>query len=120
MELPLFDGGYISASIREQLAVLAAAQERLGNLELQIRLEVESALSNLQSTEERMESTRTSIAQARESLRIEQQKYELGSGTIVDVLDAQAALLETETTYYRIQSEYHIAAAQFQLAIGVQ
>ena len=118
MELPLLDGGRINAIIREQRADLAAAQERLGKLELQIRLEVESALSNIQSTEERMEATKTSIAQARESLRIEQQKYELGSGTIVDVLDAQAALLETETTYYRIQSEYHTAAAQLQLAIG--
>jgi outer membrane protein TolC len=59
-----------------------------------------------------------SIALARESLRIEQQKYDLGKGAIVDVLDAQAALLESETTYYRVLSEFHTALAQLKFAIG--
>jgi outer membrane protein len=118
VEMPLFEGGRVGARVREQRANLAAAQQRLHKFELQIRLEVETALSNVRSSQERLDAMRKSLAQARESLRIEQQKYELGKGVIVDVLDAQAALLEAETTYYRVLAELQTALAQVKLATG--
>lgn len=118
LEVPIFEGGQVDAGIREQRANLAAAQERLRLLDLQVRLEVETALLNVESSGERAAAIRTSIAQAKESLRIEQQKYSLGKGAIVDVLDAQAALLETETTYYRVLADFHTAMAQLKLAMG--
>lgn len=73
---------------------------------------------NIGSSQERVEAIRKAIAQARESLRIEQEKYDLGMGAIVDVLDAQAALLESETTYYRVLAEHRTALAQLKLAMG--
>jgi outer membrane protein len=118
VEIPLFKGGEVSARIREQLAVFRAAQERFRELDLQVQLEIETALSNVTSSEERVEAIQKSIQQARESLRIEKQKYELGRGAIVDVLDAQAALQESESTYYRVLSDFHTARAQFKLAVG--
>ena len=120
LEVPIFEGGQVDADIREQRAALAAAQERLRLLDLQVRLEVETALLNVESTDERAAAIRKSITQAKESLRIEQQKYNLGKGAIVDVLDAQAALLESETTYYRVLAEYHTAVAQLKLAMGAE
>ncbi|MDI6451525.1 TolC family protein [Anaerobaca lacustris] len=118
MEIPIFEGGQINATVQEQRAHLAAARERLRKLELQIRLEIETALLSVTSSRKRIEAVRASIVQAREGLRIEQQKYDLGTGAIVDVLDAQAALLETETTYYRILAEFQTALAQLKLAMG--
>lgn len=120
MEVPIFEGGQVDADIREQRATLAAAQERLRLFDLQVRLEVETALSNVESSNERAAAIRKSIDQAKESLRIEQQKYNLGKGAIVDVLDAQSALLESETTYYRVLAEYHTAVAQLKLAMGAE
>lgn len=120
LEVPIFEGGQVDADIRAQRAGLAAAQERLRRLELQVRLEVETALLNVESSKERASAIRKSIDQARESLRIEQQKYNLGKGAIVDVLDAQAALLESETTYYRVLAEYQTAVAQLKLAMGAE
>ncbi|MDK2972971.1 MAG: outer membrane protein [Candidatus Sumerlaeota bacterium] len=118
IEIPLFQGGRIRARVKEEHAKLAAAQERLHKLELQIRLEVETAILNFSSASERVQMLRKSVEQAEESLRIERQKYELGKGAIVDVLDAQAALLEAETNYYRALAEVHIARAQIELATG--
>ncbi|MBI4776131.1 MAG: TolC family protein [Deltaproteobacteria bacterium] len=118
LDVPLFVGGQVDARIHEQRANLAAAQERLHTLDLQVRLEVETALLNVESSGERAAAIRKSIAQARESLRIERQKYDLGKGAIVDVLDAQAALLESETNFYRVLAELQIAQAQLKLAMG--
>jgi len=118
MEIPLFEGRQVTARVREERAQLRAAEERLRQFELRIRLEVETALSNILSSEQRAVAVQKSMELARESLRIEQEKYALGEGAIVDVLDAQSALLETETTYYRALAEYRTARAQFTLAIG--
>lgn len=118
VDVPLFEGGRIDARVKEQKATLAAGQERLRKLELQLRLDVETAVLNLASSQERVLATQKSIEQADESLRIEQRKYDVGKGAVVDVLDAQAALLESQTSYYRALADYNIAAAQLRLATG--
>lgn len=117
-DYPVFDGGRINAQIREQEAKLASAQANLRKLELQIRLDVETALLNVNSAQERVQATRKAIEQSKESFRIESEKYDLGKGSITDVLDAQAAMLDAETNYYRALADYNIALAQLGLATG--
>ncbi len=117
-EMPIFDGGQIDAQIREQSATLSATREQVRRLALGLELEVETALLNLSSAEQRRKAILTATEQADESLRIEQLKYSLGKGAIVDVLDAQASLLEIQTTYYRVLAEQHTALAQLKLAMG--
>jgi outer membrane protein TolC len=118
VEVPLFEGGQTDARVREESARLAAAQEHLRAVVFQIQLDVETALLNIESSRKRASAIEKAIAQAKEGLRIEQQKYDLGKGAIVDVLDAQNALLDTETTYYRVLAEFHTALAQLKLATG--
>jgi outer membrane protein TolC len=118
LTLPLFEGGRITAKVREEFSALAAAQERLRKLNLQVRQEVEVAVLDVRSNSERVRATETAVEQARESLRIESLKYNLGSGSITDVLDSQSALLQTETTYYRALSDFRTAVARLKLAVG--
>ena len=117
-DVPLFEGGRIDSRVKEQRARLSAIQERLRKLKLQVRLEVETAVLNLDSSQERVLATQKAIEQAEEGLRIEQKKYDVGRGAIVDVLDAQAALLESQTSYYRALADYNTAGAQLLLATG--
>lgn len=117
-DIPIFEGGRVEAKVAEQRAKFAAARERLRRLELQIRLDVETALLNIQSSQQRTEAIKTAVEQAKESLRIEREKYDLGKGAIVDVLDAQDALLEAQTSFYRALADYNIAVAQLHLAVG--
>ena len=118
LDVPLFEGGRMGARIRRERSRLGAQQEALRTLELQIRLEVETATSNIESTRARVGVTQKAVEQAKESLRIEREKYDLGRGAIVDVLDAQSALLDSQTNYYRALADYNTALAQFRLAVG--
>lgn len=118
VSLPLFEGGRTDAQISQELARLKAAQNRLRKLELQIRREVESALFDIHSSYERINATQLAVEQAKESLRIERLKYDLSSGSLTDILDAQAALLNAETNYARGQADYHIATERLKLATG--
>lgn len=119
-EIPIFEGGQINAQVQEQRAALAAARQRLRKLELQIRLDIETALLNVRSARQRIAAIQASVDQAQEGLRIEREKYELGKGAIVDVLDAQAALLDVQTNYYRALADCHVALAHVKLATGDQ
>lgn len=118
LSLPVFEGGRINAKVREEFSALAAAQDRLRKLNLQIRKEVETAILDVNSSSERVKALEKAIEQAQESLRIETLKYNLGAGTVTDVLDAQTALLVTETNYYRALAEFRTSLAQLKLAVG--
>jgi len=116
--IPLFEGGRIDAGVRREHSRLRAKKEALRELQFQIRLELETSVSNIESTRARINVTQKAVEQSKESLRIEREKYDYGKGAIVDVLDAQSAMLESEKNYYRALAEYNTALAQFRLAIG--
>ena len=118
VEIPLFEGGRVEARIRDQLSKLAADQNRLKKLELQMCLDTETAILNIQSSRERIDATQKAVEQAMESLRIEGLKYDAGKGAILDVLDAERALLDSQTNYYRALTDFHTALAQLRLATG--
>lgn len=118
MSVPLFEGGRTKGQVNQERAGLRAAEERLRKLELQIRQDVETAVLDTQSSSKRIDTTRQAIDQARESLRIERMKYDLGSGSMTDVLDAQSALLQSETNYAGALADLHIALERLTLATG--
>ena len=118
MEMPLFQGGAIDASIRENRAEYEAARQRMRALEHRIALEVETASLDVQAAAEQVQAGKTTVALARETLRIEQEKYAAGTAAVADVLDAQAALLDSEKTYYRAMAEFRTAAVRLHLAMG--
>ena len=117
-EFPLFEGGAIRAQVREQTARHFIRQEQVRKLELQIRTDVETALADITSARERVATTSKAVEQARESFRIIREKYDLGKGAIVDVLDAQAALVLAETTYARALADLAVSDARRKLATG--
>jgi len=118
VELPLFDGRLTGARVAEQRARQRGAQERLRKLALQIRFEVETAISDIAAARERVQTAEQAIGQAEESFRIMKEKYDLGKGTMTDVLDAQTALVTTQTGYARALADLFVADARRRLAAG--
>jgi len=118
LEIPLFDGRLTAAKVAEQKARFDAARERLRKLELQIRFEVETALSDVAAAKERVRTSEQAVGQAEETFRIMKEKYDLGKGTMTDVLDAQTALVTAQTSYARALADLAVADARRKLAIG--
>ena len=118
LEIPIFEGGKRGSELDMEKAKLAGLKNKLRELELQIRLEVESAGYHLASTRRRLAATEKAVEQALESLRIEKEKYDLGKGTITDVLDAESALLEMRTNRYAAITDYNLQIAFLRFATG--
>jgi outer membrane protein len=55
---------------------------------------------------------------AREQIRLAQDRYRLGSGSSLEVSDAQNAVTRAEGDYVNAVYEYHKAIALLELAVG--
>lgn len=112
------DFGRTKARVSESRANQRAREEAAAETTLQRRLELANAEAGVHSAAARIEASRVAVEQARESLRIEQMKYDLGHGTTTDVLDAQAAADEAESLRARALADYAISLASRDLASG--
>ncbi len=66
-----------------------------------VRLDVKSAYLDLQSSIQKIEVTKTSVASAEENLRLQRLRYQEGVGTAIEVLDAVTLLSTAETNSWR-------------------
>lgn len=103
-------------SKRSQLAKEKAAKARvsaqLNAYAQQVRLQVTQALIQRKTAELSLETARTAIDQATESLRIVKNRYTAGLSTITDLLRAEDAEREAQANYW--QAVYGNAAAYAQ------
>ena len=118
MEIPLYEGGRTSSRVNEENAKFRAQRERFEKLSLQIRLEVATAHANLESALDRLNGTERTVLLAKKVIEIEREKYALARGILLDVLDAQNALLEAEATHIKALADANTARAQLVWAMG--
>jgi outer membrane protein len=118
MQIDLFQGG----AKRAALAHERARQEKVTAMQQiasdGVRLEVRRAYYNLDSARQEVEVTRAAIAQAQDSLRINQDRYDSGLTTVTDLLGAEEAALHSQTDYWEAVYRFHTSYASLELASG--
>jgi outer membrane protein len=117
-EIPLFEGGRMNARVDEEQAKYNALRERFDRFRLQVRLDVTNAAANLAAARERAASSEKAVALARKVTDIEREKYALGRGTELDVLDAESALVDAAASYIRALADANTSHAQLRWATG--
>jgi outer membrane protein len=114
----LFNGFSDKARIEESKFALRqseAEQEHAGSA---IRLQVRRAYADLRAAAQRIEIAKASVAEAEESLRITQNRYESGMSNVTDLLRTETAVLEARTRRLAAIHDQRIAAAMLELAAG--
>ena len=83
-----------------------------------IALEVKTAYLYLVESEKNIAVAKTAIEQAEEDFRLNRERYSEQMATTTDVLDAQTRLTQQQNNYFNALSDYHIAKARLERAIG--
>lgn len=91
-------------------------QERRTNQS--ITLEVTNAVHALEQAKLSMEAAKVAEDLARETLRADERKYELGAETVFFVLDAQNQLAQAQLSLIQSQIGFQVAVAQLDHATG--
>jgi outer membrane protein TolC len=118
MQLDLFQGGAKRAELQKERALqekIAALKDGASDA---IRLEVRRAYYDLDAARQQVDVAKTAIAQAQESLRITQNRYESGVSTITDLLVAEEAASRTQADYWQTVYRYQTGYANLELATG--
>lgn len=118
LRIPLYEGGVLRATRRQDLAKLRAAEFNLQDAERRALTDIQRAVLDLNAAGPRIEAARRAVQQAEEGLRIEREKFAQGRGTSNDLLLAEEALLRARTKLAAFLSDSQIALAELKLAIG--
>ena len=119
LNVPIFSG--FSTENRLQLAEVGAMNSKadLSDLERDIKRNIQKTYLDLQAAEKSLEVSKGNVNAAEESRRIQQEKYALGSSTLLDVLVANSDYLTAQTNLINSEYAYIVLSEQVKYQLGV-
>jgi len=107
----IWDWGKTSNGTRQKKSRLSQARINRDKLKDGIRLSVTQAFLTMQTAEKNIATIETAIEQARENVRINEERFKEQVATSTDVLTAQTLLARTMNSYYSALYDFNIAKA---------
>jgi outer membrane protein len=114
----LFQGGAKRAQLSREQALLDKVVATRDMATDAVRLEVRRAYFDLDSARQQIDVIRSSIAEAQESLRMNQDRYDAGLLTITDLLASEDAAHRAKSDYLQALYRYYTGYANLELASG--
>ena len=113
-----WEWGRTRYGVKEKLSRLSQAKSRKEEIHDNIDLEVKEAYLRTIESEKNITTIEKATEQAKENLRITEERYKEQVSTTTDVLVAQTLLTDTMTNYYNALYDFKIAKAVLYRAIG--
>ena len=103
---------------RRRRSALENAEAQLKDQRLAAQQTIITQLGLLRNAEEQMRMQQISVRATEEALRVKQQRYTLGAGTLLDVLTSQSSLVAARQRLIQARLDYRNARAQIEAVIG--
>lgn len=116
--VPLFAGGYNASRVREAVYLHRASREQLQRVTRETERQARDAYLGVLSEISRVKALKQSVASSQTALQATQAGYEVGTRTIVEVLNSQFALYRAITNYYQSRYDYIMNALRLKQAAG--
>jgi outer membrane protein len=116
--MPLFQGGRVAAQQRQAQANASAALEQVVSTERSVISQVRSAYSSWQAANEIIKSTQSAVDAATLSLEGVRAENSVGNRTILDVLNAQQELVNSQVQLVTARRNAYVAGFSLLAAMG--
>lgn len=118
INFPLFNG-----LNREQQVVTASvaesnAEAQLRDARLNARQQLVAQLGTFRTAEARVQIQTASVLSAEEDLRVQQERYNLGAGTLLDLITSQTTLITARQALIQARLDARTAKAQLEALVG--
>ena len=118
LSFPLFSG-----LGREQQVITSRIAEENANAQLRdarlnARQQLIQQLGNFRTAEARSDIQRQSVLAGEEDLRVQQERYNLGAGTLLDLITSQSTLITARQALIQARLDARTAKAQIEALIG--
>jgi outer membrane protein len=115
---PIFNGYQREESVVRARVQQTTAQAQLADAQRTVRTDAARALGQLRLAGERITLAEQALGTAQEDLRVQRERYRLGSTTILELLTSQSALVEAESGLVTARYDYQVARAQLEALAG--
>ncbi|VGO18572.1 TolC family outer membrane protein [Pontiella sulfatireligans] len=116
---PLFQGGAVRASRARAKALAQASQYGLEVLQDHVRMETQRSFLNLENSAAQLTATRRALESATTALKATQKGYEIGSRSVVEILDSEQRHANAESDYTLALYSQVLARMQLKASAGV-
>ena len=118
ISLPLFDAFQRNTQISQARADQSNQQQAIRAQELLVRANVSAAYLALMTAYRTIGVQANNRSAADEALSLEEERYRVGSGSIIDLLTARVASEQAGVTYVNAVYDYHKSIAALEAAVG--
>jgi outer membrane protein len=119
LTFPLFTGLSTKYQVDEAKANLDVLKANEDLLMQKVYLQVETAYLSLKEAAERISAGEIIVKQAEETVELAKGRYSAGVGSSIEITDAMITLNNAKMTYITALSDYSVAQANLEKAMGV-
>ena len=116
--LPLFAGGGTSSRVKEAVYLHRATREQLQRVTRETERQARDSYLGVLAEIARVNALKQAVASSQTALQATQAGYEVGTRTIVEVLNSQFSLYVAITNYYQSRYDYILNALSLKQAAG--
>jgi outer membrane protein len=116
--IPLFAGGRVSSRVKEAVYLHRASREQLHRITRETERQTRDSYLGVLAEIARVKALKQAVASSQTALQATQAGYEVGTRTIVEVLNSQFALYVAITNYYQSRYDYILNALRLKQAAG--
>lgn len=109
----LFDGGSKYMKTRQNKLNIENLDIQRENLQRQLELSISNSLNSIETSAEQVVSNKENVYSAERAYTISQKRYDVGSGTMLEMNSSESALLQARLQY--VQSIYSFLSARASL-----
>ncbi|MBD3178658.1 MAG: hypothetical protein GF417_03125 [Candidatus Latescibacteria bacterium] len=114
----LFDRMQTSSRVKNARADFRIAEYNLEKNRLEVENEVRKLILAMNEASERIEVAGETVLQASEEVRLADERYRVGAGTMLEIIDAQVSLATARGELIKAKCDYLIAYADLERATG--
>jgi outer membrane protein len=118
LDYAIFSGGLTHATVAKAKSVSLQLEDSKKALLDQLRVDLNTALSQIQDALKGMESAKSAIAVNQEAYDATMAMYQAGKLTSLDVMQAQVSLINSKASFVNYYANYQTALAQLRKIIG--
>jgi len=118
LTIPIYQGGGVEAGTRQAVSQYQAAQDALDGRRREVDKNVRDAFRAVNQTIARVKALETAIVSTQSALEATQAGYEVGTRTIVDVLNRQRDLYSAQRDYAISRYQHLVANLALKQAAG--
>ncbi|MET0085355.1 MAG: TolC family outer membrane protein [Sedimenticola sp.] len=118
LTVPLYSGGSVTSKTRQATYDLEAAQENLDKQRRSVNRQVRDAYRGVLAGISTVEALKASTVSAQSALEATEAGFEVGTRTMVDVLNAQRDLFRARSNFAAVRYNYILSGLQLKQAAG--